>query len=307
MICFIKSTSAARSSAAASFADFLLAAADFAPFFLAAGGDAAPLVSDAFASLAGAGDAGVFFLSGVPSAFAAAGDAAAAGGVGAGGRGNDADSATAAAAGDSFFFAGGGTADIAAAVAPAAVGAFPLAEAAGACAVFLPSFPGAAAAAFAAADDDATDVPGVGAAAAGGDLAEEEEPTVEAEPGDGGGEASPPLPDAGNSFAGGPVVVVAAEAACESSRASLTRFWDCWYRYRGPSTVFATLGRQKIVRVGEGEVNSSGRCILQTMAPCSTCRLLEPLRRSTPPSHDLPRTAAPQSMRRDAPLVVVHY
>lgn len=217
----MNSSSAARSSAAASFGDFLF----FDPF-LVAGGDAFPLVSDAFASAASFDGAGVFSLSGAP--------AAAAGGGGGGG-----DALAAAAAGVFVFLAGGGD-DTA-----AAVGAAFFVEAGGAGAVFLTSFAGAATAGGDAAD------------AAGAALADDEDSTVEVEveAGEGDGEVTPPLPDADNSLAGGASDVapaVAADAACESSRASLTRFWDCWYLYSGPRTVAATC-RHKMGRGGAGE------------------------------------------------------
>lgn len=116
----MKSSSAARSSAATSFADFLLAVADFDPVFV-------PLVSDALASAAGADGSGVLFLSGAPGVVFAAVAAADGGG---GGGGNDAD----------------------AAAAPASVSIFLEVGVGGAGAVLLPFFSGAAATALVAAD-----------------------------------------------------------------------------------------------------------------------------------------------------------
>lgn len=58
------------------------------------------------------------------------------------------------------------------------------------------------------------------AGAAGAGLAEDEEPTVEVDVEDGGGEVY--FLAVG---ASGVAPIVATDAACESSRASLTRFW----------------------------------------------------------------------------------
>ena len=216
----MKSSSAARSSAAASFVDFLLPAVgvDFDPFL--AGGVDSSLFSDAFAFADGAG---VFSLPAPAGVFVAAGAAAAVASAGAG-DGDDAD--VVAAAGVSVFLAGGG---VFAAAAAAAAGTTFLAEAGGAVAVFLTPFSDAPT--FVAADA----LDGAGTAAAGGDaagaagagLAEDKEPTVEVDVADEGDGAAPPLLVEDSFLAGGAsdgAPVVAAEAACESSRASLTRF-----------------------------------------------------------------------------------
>lgn len=235
----MKSSSAARSSAAASFRDFLLPAvdSDFDPL-LAGGVDCVSLASDEFASADGAGVS----LPTPPGVFATAGAAAAT--AGDGGDGDDADVA-AVAAGASIFLAGGGVFP----AATAAGAAFLVEAAGGAGAVSLSSLSGTAAFVAAGAVDGAgTATAGGGAAdVAGAGLAEDEEPVVEVDAGDGGGEVTPPLPDEDNFLAGGAsdaAPVVAADAACESSRASLTRFWDCWYLNRGPRTVRVTCRTQ---------------------------------------------------------------
>ena len=212
----MKSSSAARSSAATSFTGFLLGVAGFA-VCLAGGAGGGVTAALAFASDAGGGGGllfAFFFFSATTVALDGAEDTA--GGAGGDGGGTDFVPVAGAAA-----FPAGGEDDV-----PTFADAAAVSTALAAGGVFFGDFVGV----FGGADTE-------GAVAAVLDatelsfFAEEDDPTFDcAEGGVAPPTFSPPdslCAEAGAGAGGASAVLPAIDAACESSIASLTRFWDC--------------------------------------------------------------------------------